>query len=103
WSARPRRSTAVAPAFEVLPLRLARSPTRIDEGPGDLSRLNEPRVADRRVVVSLHVVDQMALDIVDAAVGEDPDIQLRAHGVVVAVLVVRGLLRATDADEHRRY
>src|SRR5699024_12116642 len=62
----------------------------------------ETLVAPGRVVVPLHVVDEVALDVVDAAVGEDADVDLGAHRLLVAVLVVGALLRAADADQRSR-
>src|SRR5690606_15859533 len=73
------------------------------EGASDLARALEPGFPYGRVLRALHGVDEVALDIVDAAVREDADIQLRPHSVVVTVLSVGALRGTADADEYCGY
>ena len=51
-------------------------------------------------MIAFDVVDEVALDIVDAAVGEHSDVDLGAHRGVVSVFLIRALLRPPNANEH---
>src|SRR5690554_3934328 len=73
------------------------------KGVPDLPRAFKASFSHGRVMRPLHVVDQVAGDIVDAAVREDPHIQLRAHRLVIPILLVGALLGAADADEDCGY
>lgn len=72
-----------------------------EESCANVAGLGESRHPVIGVVITFDVVDEVTIHVVDPAIGEDSDIKLGAHCLVVPVLVIGALFGAADADECR--